>query len=573
MTSFTLHTDVLVPMRDGNLLATDLYLPTSGRPGPTLLTRTSYDKNRVDAIIDHFDLFRALRAGYAVVVQDVRGRFGSEGVFDAYAQEGADGFDAVVWIIQQPWSDGTVGTFGKSYLGCTQWLLAPQQPPGLKAMAPSMTPSDAYEGNTHQGGATVMHPLQWAVGLSAMGAARRAAEGDPIPAEWEADLDVDRVIHHLPLSDHPAYHELARFWPAWISRPTNSSYWRALSPNSSYDKVTVPALNIGGWYDILLAGVLENYRGVRDQGATDAARSNRLVIGPWSHIDLTGRFPDRDFGPAASKTAIDLDGIQLAWFDQWVRGLKPDPDQPDDPVLFFVMGSDTWRTAADWPIPGAIDTDWYLHGDGHANTRQGDGSLSLSAPTGPELADTIVDDPHDPVPTRGGQVLLPGANTVGPRDQADVEDRTDVLVYTSAVLEQPIEVIGPVRLTLHLMSDAPDTDITGKLVDVHPDGRAINLTDGILRVRYRNGTQKPELMQPGEVYELSIDLWATANVFQSGHRILLEVAGSNFPRFGRNSHTGGPVDDEPAEAYRPATISILHDTNHPSRLTLPQINP
>jgi uncharacterized protein len=360
MANFTVHTDVMVPMRDGVRLATDLYLPSGRGPVPTLVTRTSYDKNGLAGIIDDFDLFRALRTGYAIAVQDVRGRYGSEGGFDAYAQEGHDGADTLAWVTAQPWSDGTVGTFGKSYLGCTQWLLAPQQPPGLRAMAPSMTPSDAYEGNTHQGGATVMHPLRWAAGLSAFGADRRAAEGDPIPPEWAADLDYNTVIAHLPLSEHPAYHELAPFWPAWISRPTDGPYWRALSPNSAYDLVTVPALNIAGWYDILLAEVLENYTGVRQRSASEQARRSRLIVGPWSHIDLTGRFPDRDFGPAADKQAIDLDGIQLAWFDHWLRGIDNNADT-EHPVMIFVMGAATWRTESNWPLPDTSYTDWYLH--------------------------------------------------------------------------------------------------------------------------------------------------------------------------------------------------------------------
>jgi uncharacterized protein len=568
MTTTSTETDLMVPMRDGVRLATDIYRPEHQDRVPTLLARTPYDKSGIEGLREELDVFAAVRAGYAVVVQDVRGRYASEGDFDAFAQEAADGADTIAWITAQSWSDGNVGTFGKSYLGATQWQLAPAQPPGLRAIAPSMTPSDTYEGNTYQGGATVGHVLAWAVGLSAEAARRLVAAGGDIPADWARDLDYDAAFAHLPLSDHPAYETLAPFWPQWISHPSDGPYWRSISPNTNYDKITVPVLNIGGWYDILLGPALENYCCVRHTG-TGLARHSRLVIGPWSHVDLSGRFPDRDFGPAASRQAIDLDGLQLRWFDRWLKGVENGVDT-EEPVLIFVMGTDTWRSEPDWPLPDTRYTDYYLHSDGSANTRHGDGGLSIFPPS-VEPPDTFLADPHHPVPTVGGQVLVPGTNSIGPRDQGPVEDRDDVIVHTSEILTEPLEVTGPIQLRLFVTCTAPDTDFTGKLVDVFPDERAINLTDGILRARYRNSRQQPELMTPGAVYEVTVDLWATANVFQPGHRIRLEIAGSNWPRFGRNSNTGDTIADEPAEAYRPATIRILHDAAHPSRLILPII--
>jgi uncharacterized protein len=294
-----------------------------------------------------------------------------------------------------------------------------------------------------------------------------------------------------------------------------------------------------------------------------------LIIGPWSHLDLSGSFPDREFGPTASRQTIDLDGLQLRWFDRWVKGIE-NGIEDEDPVLIFVMGADTWRSEPDWPLPNTAYTDYFLHSDGGANTRRGDGTLSTTPPqAGP--SDTLVYDPHQPVPTVGGQVLMPGANSIGPRDQRAVEDRDDVLVYSTPALTEPVEVTGPIRLRLFITSTAPDTDLTGKLVDVFPDGRAINLTDGIQRVRYRNSKQQAELITSGEIYEVTVDLWATANLFQPGHRIRLEVSSSNWPRFSRNSNTGGTIADEPPEAYRPATNRVLHDADHPSRLVLPII--
>ncbi len=568
VSSFVVETGVPVRMRDGVHLATDIYRPVAGS-GPTLVTRSPYGKDAVAGVCNELDIFAALRAGYNVVVQDVRGTFGSEGEFDAYFQEEADGVDTLAWIVAQPWSDARVGTFGKSYLGCTQWQLAPAQPPGLRAMAASMTPSDAYEGMATHGGATVMHVVRWAVGLGSAEASRRLQRGEAIPPEWQADLDLDTALRHLPLDDHPAYPEVAPFWPAWVSRPSDGPYWQSISPNAHYNQISVPVLNIGGWYDIFLGPAIENYRGVRDHGASPAARHSQLLIGPWSHADMTGAFPERDFGPQASKQAIDHDGRQLRWFNRWVRDLDNHvEDEP--PVTIFVMGIDIWRSEPDWPLPDTQYTDYYLHSGGAANTRSGDGTVSIDPP-GSEPADTFTYDPHNPVPSIGGQMLMPGPLGHGPRDQAAVEDRPDVLVYSTPVLEEPLEVTGPITLVLYLTSTAPDTDLTGKLVDVFPDGRAINLTDGIQRVRYRSSRTDPQLMTPGQVYEVRLDLWATSNVFLPGHRLRLEVSSSNFPAFGRNSNTGAEIASEPASAYLPATNTIHHDAEHPSRLILPII--
>ncbi len=567
MTTFSVTTGVMVPMRDGTLLATDVYRPDGGRL-PALLARTPYDKDGVAGWSDDLDLFRTMRAGYAVVVQDVRGRFASGGSFDAYAQEPADGADTISWVAEQPWCTGDVATFGKSYLGCTQWQTAPEQPPALRAMAPSMTPSDTYEGNVYQGGVNLLHVLRWAVGLGSSAAAQMAASGEQIPVGWARDFDQDAALAHLPLGDHPGYDRVAPFWPTWIAHPADGPYWRSLSASERYDRVQVPVLNIGGWYDIIPKPALENFRGVRHNGHPLAGKSP-LIMGPWSHVDLSGSFPAREFGAHASRDAIDLDGRQLRWFDRWGKGIANGAED-DGPVTIFVMGTDQWRTESDWPLPDTVWTGYHLHSGGHTNTRSGDGTLSVEA-AGAEPADTVLDDPHHPVPTIGGQVLLPGADSVGPKDQSDVEDRDDVLVYTTQVLTEPVEVTGPVELIAYLACTAPDTDLAAKLVDVFPDGRAINLTDGIQRLRYRSSAEEPALMTPGVIYEVHVDLWATANVFLPGHRILLELAGSNFGKFGRNSHTGGDIATDADAAHVPAHTTIHHDSTHPTRLILPII--
>jgi hypothetical protein len=332
----------------------------------------------------------------------------------------------------------------------------------------------------------------------------------------------------------------------------------------------VPALNISGWYDIFLWSTFQNYMGMKQRGGTEEARRNqRVIIGPWTHGNFSGSFPEREFGPSVSSAGIDLPGLHLRWFDRWLKDEDNGVDE-EPPVTIFVMGIDEWRTEADWPLPDTQYRPYYLHSGGKANTRHGDGTLSTEPP-GDEPPDVYLYNPLRPVPTVGGQVILPGGNAMGPRDQREVELRDDVLVYSTPVLDQAVEVTGPIELCLFVASSARDTDFTGKLVDVYPDGRAMILTEGILRARYRNSFTVPELLEPDAVYEIRLDLWATANVFLPGHHIRLEVSSSNFPRFDRNSNTGGEIASEAADQYRPAINRIFHNAAHPSCLILPTI--
>lgn len=568
MTKIFIEKNIMVPMRDGVRLATDVYRLEGAGPAPVLMARTPYNK---DAILNggtNFDILRAVQAGYVVVVQDVRGRYASEGEFNPHFQETEDGVDAFAWAAAQPWSSGVIGTFGGSYLGCTQWLPAREQPPALRAMAPSITFSDLYDGCVYQGGAKVLHDLRWvAAAIVPAEIERRVARGESIVEA--PPLEVEAALHELPLASHPLIRSYAAFYHEWLAHPSADAYWTPASPRIGYDRIMAPALNIGGWYDIFLWSTLENYMGMKRRGATEEARRQRLIIGPWTHMNFTGSFPDREFGPAASSAAIDLHGVHLRWFDRWLKGVDNGVDQ-EPPVKIFVMGTDEWRTAPDWPLPETRHRPYYLHSRGGANSLRGDGWLSTEPP-GDEPPDVYLYNPLRPVPTVGGQVILPGANAMGPCDQHKVEQRDDVLVYDTPPLERAVEVIGPIELRLFVSSSAPDTDFTGKLVDVHPDGRAIILTEGILRARYRNSLTTPELLEPGVIYELRLNLWATANVFLPGHRIRLEVSSSNFPRFDRNSNTGGVIAQEPRERYQSAVNRIFHDAAHPSCLILPII--
>lgn len=557
--------NVMVPMRDGTKLATDIYRIKGAKPMPVLVGRTPYNKNNL--WMKNRD--RYLKAGYIIVFQDVRGRYASEGEFRPHFSETADGMDCFEWIARQPWCDGNIGTFGGSYLGGTQWLPARENPKALKAMIPEITFSDMYEGNTHPGGVKVMHDLLWAAGSIVRDVIdRRREAGESVPDESELP-DVSTILDALPVGGHPMIAQYAPFYKEWLNHPMGGAYWDSISPSTGYQNITAPALNISGWYDIFIWGTLQNYIGMKIRGGSELVRNNqKLIIGPWVHTsDYSGKFPERDFGMAAD--SLDLDGIKLRWYDRWLKGKQNGIDK-EDPVLIFVMGIDQWRTEKDWPLPDTKYTEYFLHSQGKANTSSGNGLLSLNK-QGCEPADIYTYDPMNPVPSVGGQVILPGENTAGPRDQQEVERREDVLVYSTLPLDKPVEVTGNISLKLYVSSDSPDTDFSAKLIDVYPDGRAMILTNGILRARYHNGFQQAELLEAGKVYELDINLLATSNVFLPGHQIRLEISSSNFPQFARNSNTGGQIADETADKYRKAVNTIHHSAEYPSRLVLPII--
>lgn len=333
----------------------------------------------------------------------------------------------------------------------------------------------------------------------------------------------------------------------------------------------MPALHVGGWFDIFAGNTARTYTRMKaEAGSPEAREGQRLIVGPWDHLNYAGIYQDRQFGLAADALAADLDGAHVRFYDRWLRG-RTDALDGSAPVRIFVMGIDQWRDEQDWPLPDTTYVDYFLDGAGAANTAEGDGVLRTDRPS-EETTDSYTYDPAQPVPSLGGRLLLPAAlNAVGPVDQSAVEARADVLCFTTPVLDEPVEVTGHVSLVLHVASSARDTDFTGKLVDVHPDGRALYLTDGILRARYRNSRAEPELLEPEQVYELRLDLSVTSNVFLPGHRIRLEVSSSNFPRFDRNTNTGGAINTETLDQAVIAINRVMHGPEHPSRLVLPII--
>lgn len=574
--SYQIEKDVMVPMRDGPSLATDLWIPDGGGPAPALLVRTPYGKDVPNLLGNSLNFQALLEAGYAVAHQDVRGTFRSGGGFTPMVHEPDDGADTVGWISEQPWCDGNVGAFGASYLGWAQWGTASRDPAALRAIAPAVTTSDYYAAPWHsEGGALSLHmSLWWSTLMSLFGAQRSLAAGtggvDRVMELAGALGDLESRLAATPVADQPALAE--SWWPEWMRHADRDAFWQDLSVDEHPERVTVPALNVGGWFDIMVGATTRSFtRMRRAAGSAEAREGQRLIIGPWDHLNYDGAYHDRQFGLGANVLAADLTGAHIAFFDRWVRD-RPGALDGFAPVRIFVMGADEWRDEEDWPLPDTRYTDYFLGGSGQANTAEGDGVLTTEAP-GPDATDTFTYDPANPVPSMGGRMVLPASlNAVGPVDQREVEARDDVLCFTTPALEGPVEVTGHVSLELHVASSAVDTDFTGKLVDVFPDGRAIYLTDGILRTRYRNSLSAPEMLEPGRVHEVTLDLSVTSNVFLPGHRIRLEVSSSNFPRYDRNTNTGGTIAEESADEAVVATNRVLHGAGHPSRLVLPIID-
>ncbi|MFA5056771.1 MAG: CocE/NonD family hydrolase, partial [Opitutaceae bacterium] len=397
----------------------------------------------------------------------------------------------------------------------------------------------------------------WSSALAVHTLARRAS-GTALPTHW----DLKRPPAEYPLLNPGKSAGLADYYSDWITHPTYDDYWKQWSIEEHYDQITVPAFHLAAWYDIFQDGSIRNYEGIKQHGGSAAARQGqRLVIIPGGHAGVGPKLGEVDFG---KDSVLDSWELGLRWYDYLLKGLDNGMGR-EKPVRIFIMGKNIWRDEDDWPLARAKSTQYYLHSQGKANTLSGDGMLSTVLPAA-EPMDQYVYDPNDATPTHGGALI--GAPP-GPLDQRMVEARSDVLVFTTPALQQDLEVTGPVRLELYVSSSAVDTDFTGKLVDVWPNGFAQNLTDGILRVRHRNSLEKTELMNPGQVYKLTIDLWSTSNVFLAGHKLRLEVASSNFPRFDRNPNTGGSPEN--AAAHIPATNVIYHDHDHPSALIVPVV--
>jgi len=551
----TVERGVAAKMRDGVTLRADIYRPKADGKFPVLLVRTPYDKTNEM----NFGL-RAAARGYVVIAQDVRGRLTSEGEWYTFKNESQDGYDTVEWAAALPYANGKVGMFGGSYVGATQYLAAIAKPPHLAGICPTVTASNYHDGWTYQGGAFEQwFNESWSSGL-ALDTMRRRSEKGINPLEGSKVLP----LVSYPLLEAPSAAGIAPYFTDWLAHPNYDNYWKQISIEDHYGDIQVPVYGIGAWYDIFLGGTLRNYVRLKKEAGTEAARKGqRLQVTVGGHAGGGRKIGAVDFG---EKLEADGDAKMLDWYDWLLKGEANGFDK-EKPVRIFVMGRNEWRDEDDWPLARAKNTHYYLHSLGGANGLNGNGALNTTAPV-EEKADQYVYDPSDAAPTIGGPLCcqaLPTGN--GPQDQRPAEQRADVLVYTTAAFAKDTEVTGPVLLDLYVSSSAVDTDFTGKLVDVRPDGFAQNLTEGILRLRYRNSQEKPELANPGETYHITLDLWATSNVFLAGHKLRLEVSSSNFPRFDRNLNTG----EEQARATRmvKATNVVYHDKAHSSALIVP----
>lgn len=554
----TVEFDVPATMRDGTVLRANVYRPAAEGRWPVLLTRLPYGKDFAlgSSVLDPA---QAARRGYVVIVQDTRGRFASEGEWYPYRLESEDGFDTVAWAAQLPYCDGQVGMYGASYFGLTQWLAAIQQPPALKAMVPFITYCDPRNGVAFRGGALELGlNANWHLGMgfdvyikrfredrAALGAGfvGLAGELDGLAAEGFASLPLNEFapLRRQPVA--PAFFDV-------VAAGGGDGLDDAKHPAilGKHHLVEAPTFNIGGWYDVFLQDTIRNFNTMRELG-----RPSKLLIGPWTHGARTNPIGELNFGYGSQASLIDLRidfySLQLRWFDHWLKG-KDTGMLDEPPVKVFVMGLNRWRDEDQWPPARARESAIHLRAGG---------GLSLQAP-GAEEPDQFDYDPADPVPTRGGALLMTPEYPSGPHDQRATEARPDVLTYTTEPLERDVQVAGPVTVRLWAASSAPSTDFVARLCDVHPDGRSINLTDGILRLH--SGADQAE--------ERVIDLWSTCNVFRAGHRIRLQVTSSNFPRWDRNPNTGHPLGAD--TELRVARQTVFHDQNRASRVVLMEVD-
>jgi len=552
-------------MRDGTVLRADVYRPDNTRRFPTLLCRTPYDK-QLDVTVE---IARKLaERGYVVVLQDVRGRYASDGEFRAgfYSNDvcdAQDGYDTVEWASGLPWSTGQVGTFGNSYCGWTQWELAPTRPPHLVTMMPQGIAANLIDRELC-GVLRLGRVLWWTINSLSVDTRRRLGIDSPPQTLEEAEQiwqerDRNKWLWFLPLAEIPneVMPGMGELFRRWLQDHTTDFF----GFQEKHCQVDVPTLTTTGWYDQQI-GAIKHFTGMTANGMTAHARSNqRLIIGPWTHTsaDWVSTVGDVDFGPEACRDYFHTADL---WFRHWLKGEKNEVEEWP-PIRLFLMGANRWRSESEWPLARTVYTNFYLHSGGQANTPAGDGTLSLEPPTD-EPSDEYMYDPRDPVMT----LFTPGGQHA-PLNQGGLSSRRDILVYSTPPLEKPVEVTGPITMKLWAASSAQDTDFVVKLIDVWPNGFAQELCHGIVRARHRNGVDQPSLLKPNEVCEFTITVNPTGNLFQPGHRIRIDVSSSDFPNFDRNHNTGG--NDSFESTLLIARQTIFHDCARPSRVILPVI--
>jgi putative CocE/NonD family hydrolase len=552
----TVEREVSCRMRDGVTLRADVYRPEEGGPHPVLLVRTPYGKAAAQSDVGYAHPSWYARHGYVVVSQDTRGRGASDGVFSPFRDEADDGYDTVEWAAKLPAADGRVAMYGFSYPGTAQLLAATRRPPSLATICPAFTAPGVEDWVYYGGAFSLAFASTWALAL-ALDDARRCGDESAVATLDAAALDVRTSYWTLPLRAHAALAAHAPYYLDWLDHPIGHEYWTLRSATAGLEQIAVPALHVGGWWDIFVAGTVSSFNGVR------AARSaaQKLVVGPWPHNVWQPLGTD---DPAAGPRAVD--DWQLRWLDHVLKGRETGVLAA--PVTVHVAG-DGWRDLDGWPPSGTQTVDWFVHSNGRANSVTGDGTLSTEAP-GNEPPDVFVYDPAYPVASVGGHSCCdPGVAPVGPAPQLELESQKTVLVYTSAPLEGELELLGDVTVILHAATSAADTDFTARLCTVDPDGRSTNVQEGIIRARYRDPFGSPSPLVSGRVYEFRIGLGPVALRVPAGHRLRLDVSSSDFPMWDRNLNTGGALGHEALSSAVVATQVVLHDRSHPSRVSLP----
>ncbi|SDQ90220.1 CocE/NonD family hydrolase [Virgibacillus salinus] len=563
--------EVPCTVRDGVKLYANIYRPNDGGIYPILLCRLPYNKNLPDFSHRYIDPIRTAMNGFIVVIQDVRGRFASEGEFMPFEQEAEDGYDTVEWAARLPYSDGNVGMFGLSYYGFTQLYAALEKPPSLKAVFPAMTGSISGEAFSRDGVFNFASAETWILESVAPDYLKRKQDSSEYAETIKVitnDLNKIEKWHDFkpinqwpPVTKHPELRELFRKYLNKVYLTDSLSKGTFTS-----EELKLPAYHLAGWYDNFLGPTIKNYQ---DMKKSD--HNQKLIIGPWGHGAFNSEIGERSFGITSSGLSIegkeDITSLHINWFDYWLKQDNTVLPEDDEPIKIFVMGINQWRSEKEWPLKRTNNTPYYFHSNGNANANLDSGTLTTVRPEA-EQADQFVYDPESPVPTNGGSVLFYNGKNAGPRDQSEIEQRKDVLVYSSKPINTPIEVTGWVKVVLWAFTDAPDTDFTAKLVDVFPDGTAYNLTDGIVRTSHVSGGNGQENLS-GKTVKYEIDLWATSNVFLSGHKIRVEISSSNYPWYDVNPNTGETTLDT-SEMVQ-ATQTIVHDSEHPSHLVLPVI--
>ncbi len=573
--------DVMITARDGIKLATDIYKPKTEGKYPVILCRLPYGKNLTGNAGRLF-----AQRGYIFVIQDCRATFNSEGeVFIPFVNDQDDGRDTVKWISEQPWFNGKLGAWGGSYFGYTQWVIADDDQ-YLKAFYPLITTPSMYKALFDGGAFHYRLATGWSAGV---GKGNQGSElttlldlgkkgvgpeegffNMPMKPDFKnsfeelGKMDIEELAVTMGLAPADApnkpYPDATKKMIDLFAYPGFAYHSKVFNYFDRYENVKAPAMMVSGWYDIFLRGQLEDFMLMKKTAPEPARSGTRLIVGPWAH----GALGSKDLSKEGKSLAMFKDMFMVDWFDYWIKGEKNKVESMP-PVRIYLMGKNVWRDENEWPLARTKYTDYYFHGKGKANTIMGDGWISADKPAQIESTDEFKYDPKDPVPTLGGNNLL---EQEGMEDQAPNEKRPDVLIYTSAPVKEEMEITGPLKVVLFAGSSERDTDFTAKLCVVKMDGSSMNLADGAVRARYRDGYDDPSPITAGKVYEYQIDLWATSYAFQPGEKIRVQISSSNFPRFDRNSNCAG---EGGKDCKKTAYQTVYHDEKHPSRIILPVI--